>query len=127
MSAGATRFHSLRALAKRSHSACTIGNLARVCLVVVGALTSMGVVAAATPAEPGTYLADVVAELQKQWPTNRIVNIVCHGHSVPAGYFRTPVLDSLNAYTHLMAQGNHPNRRGHALVAEALLQWFPPR
>jgi lysophospholipase L1-like esterase len=25
----------------------------------------------------------------------------------------------------LMAQGNHPNRQGHELVAEALLKWFP--
>jgi lysophospholipase L1-like esterase len=24
-----------------------------------------------------------------------------------------------------MAQGNHPNRRGHELVAEELLKWFP--
>jgi hypothetical protein len=50
---------------------------------------------------PG-YLADVVAELEKQYPTNRIINIVCHGHSVPAGYFRTPSVDTLNAYPHLL-------------------------
>ena len=25
----------------------------------------------------------------------------------------------------LMSQGNHPNRKGHALVAAALLEWFP--
>jgi lysophospholipase L1-like esterase len=40
--------------------------------------------------------------LARQWPKNRTVNIVCHGHSVPAGYFKTPVVDSFNAYPHLL-------------------------
>jgi acyl-CoA thioesterase I len=26
----------------------------------------------------------------------------------------------------LMSQGNHPNRKGHDLVAAAALEWFPP-
>ena len=56
-------------------------------------------------AERKTYMADVTAPLQKQWPDNRIVNIVCHGHSVPAGYFETPVVDTFNAYPHLLHQG----------------------
>jgi len=30
------------------------------------------------------------------------VHIVCHGHSVPAGYFATPLVDSFNAYPHLL-------------------------
>lgn len=42
----------------------------------------------AVMAEP--YLHTVTAELSRQWPQNRTVNVVCHGHSVPAGYFRTP-------------------------------------
>ncbi len=33
------------------------------------------------------------------------MNIVCHGHSVPAGYFRTPVVDTFNAYPHLLHRG----------------------
>lgn len=49
-------------------------------------------------ANPDSYLHEVVAELSRQWPQNRTVNIVCHGHSVPAGYFRTPVVDTFNAY-----------------------------
>jgi len=53
----------------------------------------------------GTYLADVAAALKKQWPANRTVNIVCHGHSVPAGYFKTPVVDTFNAYPHLLHKG----------------------
>ncbi|MBN2393098.1 MAG: SGNH/GDSL hydrolase family protein [Anaerolineae bacterium] len=52
-----------------------------------------------------TYLADIVAILKAQWPDNRTVNIVCHGHSVPAGYFATPMVDALNAYPHLLYRG----------------------
>ncbi|MBQ7848911.1 MAG: SGNH/GDSL hydrolase family protein [Clostridia bacterium] len=48
------------------------------------------------------YLDDVVDELEKRWPDNRTVNIVCHGHSVPSGYFDTPVVDTFNAYPHLL-------------------------
>jgi acyl-CoA thioesterase I len=49
-----------------------------------------------------TYLAPLSEELMKIWPKNRLVNIVCHGHSVPAGYFKTPVVDSFHAYPHLL-------------------------
>jgi len=52
-----------------------------------------------------TYLADVTAILKQKWPANRTVNIACHGHSVPAGYFKTPVVDTLNAYPHLLHKG----------------------
>ncbi|NLC67681.1 MAG: SGNH/GDSL hydrolase family protein [Clostridiaceae bacterium] len=48
------------------------------------------------------YLLDIVEELNKYWPENRTINIVSHGHSVPAGYFATPVVDTLNAYPHLL-------------------------
>jgi acyl-CoA thioesterase I len=48
------------------------------------------------------YLKDTIGVLKTQWPNNRTVNIVCHGHSVPAGYFVTPAVDSLNAYPHLL-------------------------
>jgi len=51
------------------------------------------------------YLAGIVAEFQHQWPANRAITIICHGHSVPAGYFKTPVVDSLNAYPHLLYAG----------------------
>jgi lysophospholipase L1-like esterase len=48
------------------------------------------------------YLAEILALLKKDWPDNRLVNVVCHGHSVPAGYFKTPVVDTMNAYPHLL-------------------------
>ena len=48
------------------------------------------------------YLAPILDELDKRWPANRTVNIVFHGHSVPSGYFDTPVVDTFNAYPHLV-------------------------
>lgn len=60
---------------------------------------------APAPADPKTYLATVCAELTKCWPTNRTVNIVCHGHSVPAGYFRTPAVHTFDAYPYLLHRG----------------------
>lgn len=55
--------------------------------------------------ESASYLADVLAALKQEWPGNRTVNIVCHGHSVPAGYFQAPNVDSMNAYPHLLHRG----------------------
>jgi lysophospholipase L1-like esterase len=52
-----------------------------------------------------TYLATITENLRRHWPDNRTVNIVCHGHSVPAGYFATPMVDSLSAYPHLLLTG----------------------
>ena len=49
-----------------------------------------------------SYLSDLTEELRQHWPGNRTINIVCHGHSVPAGYFATPRVDALNAYPHLL-------------------------
>jgi len=56
-------------------------------------------------ADRGTYLADLIAVMNTHWPDNRTVNIVCHGHSVPSGYFATPMVDTFNAYPHLLHAG----------------------
>ena len=53
-------------------------------------------------ADRRVYLREVVNLLLAQWPSNRTVNIVCHGHSVPAGYFATPMVDTFNAYPALL-------------------------
>lgn len=58
--------------------------------------------ALAGAAEPATYFADLRAELQKDWPHNRRVTVVCHGHSVPTGYFVTPEVRPFDAYPHLL-------------------------
>jgi acyl-CoA thioesterase I len=54
------------------------------------------------PAGPADYLRSLIAELKKEWPANRAVNLVFHGHSVPAGYFRTPEVKTLEAYPQLV-------------------------
>ncbi len=56
----------------------------------------------AETAAPAAYLRDFAAQLDVAWPKNHTLTIVAHGHSVPAGYFKTPVVDSLNAYPHLL-------------------------
>jgi GH43 family beta-xylosidase/lysophospholipase L1-like esterase len=53
-------------------------------------------------ADPARYFAPILSELEREWPRNRTINIVCHGHSVPAGYFKTPVVDSFNSYPSLL-------------------------
>lgn len=55
-----------------------------------------------TGVDPATYLSDIKEELTKQWPKNRTINLVFHGHSVPAGYFKTPVVNTLEAYPYLL-------------------------
>jgi acyl-CoA thioesterase I len=56
------------------------------------------------PGEPnqksGDYLTDIKRELMKKWPGNRTINLVFHGHSVPSGYFKTPVVNTIDAYPH---------------------------
>jgi len=44
------------------------------------------------------YLKEIINELKKEWPNNRTINLVFHGHSVPAGYFNTPNVKTFDAY-----------------------------
>jgi len=44
------------------------------------------------------YLIEIKNELVKKWPDNRTINLVFHGHSVPAGYFKTPTVNTLDSY-----------------------------
>lgn len=48
------------------------------------------------------YLNDIKSELNKEWPKNKIINLVFHGHSVPAGFFKTPLVNTLKAYPYLL-------------------------
>lgn len=66
-------------------------------------------------ASPRDYLADVVKELKKDWPANRMVEVVCHGHSVPAGFFKTPEIQAQNAYPNLLKIGLN-QRFPHAVI-----------
>lgn len=55
-------------------------------------------------ANADTYLTELKTEMQNEWPKNRTINIVFHGHSVPSGYFKTPVVNTLSAYPNLTLQ-----------------------
>ncbi|MES1224848.1 MAG: SGNH/GDSL hydrolase family protein [Bacteroidota bacterium] len=49
-------------------------------------------------ADPSIYLDNIKTELKKEWPKNKTINLVFHGHSVPAGYFKTPTVNTLESY-----------------------------
>ena len=53
-------------------------------------------------ADPIDYLNHIKSELKEEWPNNRTINLVFHGHSVPAGYFKTPVVNTLESYPFLL-------------------------
>lgn len=76
-------------------------------LVLTASLIAGSSAGGATNTTPDakTLLAKISVEMLKHWPTNHAINIVCHGHSVPAGYFKTPVVDTFNAYPHLLHHG----------------------
>lgn len=56
-------------------------------------------------ADTRTYCADVVKALNTRWPEHRTVNFCCHGHSVPSGFFWTPMVDTFHSYPHLLHVG----------------------
>lgn len=47
------------------------------------------------------YLAELKEQLVLTWPDNKTINVVFHGHSVPSGYFQSPVVNTLAAYPQL--------------------------
>jgi acyl-CoA thioesterase-1 len=49
-------------------------------------------------ADPTIYLSAIKTELNKQWPANRNINLVFHGHSVPSGYAKTPLVNTFDSY-----------------------------
>ena len=55
-----------------------------------------------TSVDTSSYLDDIKSELKKEWPENRTINLVFHGHSVPAGYFKTPVVNTFDSYPFLL-------------------------
>jgi len=56
-------------------------------------------------AAPNPALGDIVQDLQVKWPKNHTINFVCHGHSVPSGYFKTPEVHGDQAYPALWQTG----------------------
>lgn len=89
-----------------------IGLLATCCL----ALTSVSTLAQQKPEnttftqtssltqQPADYFGGLIEEMKFHWPANRRITIVAHGHSVPAGYFKTPEIRTFDSYPSLLHQ-----------------------
>jgi acyl-CoA thioesterase-1 len=56
----------------------------------------------AQKADSSTYLGNIKVELNKVWPNNRTINLVFHGHSVPAGYRANHEVNPLESYPYLL-------------------------
>ena len=74
----------------------------KICFVLLTILLSCQTNEKNEIANPSNYLNDIKTELKKEWPKNRTINLVFHGHSVPAGYFKTPIVNSLESYPFLL-------------------------
>lgn len=82
-------------------------------LKYLSALFLIIIVAAAVTAQVAdtSYLGNIKRELRTQWPKNRRINIVFHGHSVPAGYWDNHEVHTLESYPNLFLKalkGNYP-------------------
>lgn len=75
---------------------------AALCLLVLAPGWAASAPSAGGPANRATYLAEFAQLARVDWPANRTLTVVCFGHSVPAGYFKTPEVRSLEAYPHLL-------------------------
>lgn len=61
--------------------------------------------ATSTNSVPGPiYFASLREELRRRWPNNRNLRFVFHGHSVPAGFFKTPRIQRFDSYPMLFQQ-----------------------
>ena len=56
-------------------------------------------------AAPAGYFDALIAAMQVEWPRNETLHLVAHGHSVPAGYFKTPDVRTFDSYPHLFHAG----------------------
>lgn len=87
------------------------------------------------PALPGLLAVCVKAaplsvldtELRKTRPENRTINIVFHGHSVPSGYFASPVVRLFDSCPHLFhrdLKARYPDAAGQRIAADAIFAAF---
>lgn len=53
-------------------------------------------------ADQSAYLSAIKDELKIKWPNNRTINLVFHGHSVPAGYWHNSEVHTLDSYPNLV-------------------------
>lgn len=73
-------------------------------LFVLALYSSLSLRAQGVVLDTGAYLGIVKQDLQKIWPENRTINLVFHGHSVPAGYGDRHEVNTLKAYPHLLIE-----------------------
>lgn len=86
--------------------------LFQLCLVeAVASIDTTGPKIEANSAVKNSYLTATRSALSIAWPQNRTVNIVFHGHSVPAGYFVTPDVKTFSSYpmlVHMLLNTKYP-------------------
>ena len=70
-------------------------------IMLTGILSFCTIQYAFSQEDSKTYLTDLKKELVKEWPKNKTINLVFHGHSVPTGYFKTPVVNTFQSYPFL--------------------------
>jgi lysophospholipase L1-like esterase len=68
------------------------------------------------PSDPLNEHAELIRRLAREYHVGLVDSLAQFQNYVSSG----------GQLSDLMAQGNHPNRKGHELVAEQLLKWFPP-
>ncbi|WP_367870831.1 SGNH/GDSL hydrolase family protein [Luteolibacter sp. Populi] len=68
-----------------------------------------------TPAQESPLPPALLQELKVQWPKNRTIHLVFHGHSVPAGYHHTPEVKPFDSYP-LMAMQKIQKANPHAVI-----------
>lgn len=68
-----------------------------------------------SPVDEPKLPAPLLAELKKEWPENRTINLVFHGHSVPSGYHETPEVRPFESYP-LMAMEKIQKANPHAVI-----------
>ncbi|OIN55945.1 SGNH/GDSL hydrolase family protein [Arsenicibacter rosenii] len=76
----------------------------RIALGLLGCLNWLTASVHAQPATAATYVAGVKKELTAVWPQNRTINLVFHGHSVPAGYWHDHEVHTLESYPNLVLE-----------------------
>lgn len=73
-------------------------------LVALTAVLLNGHQASAQVPKAAAAFPDIMEQLQIKWPKNRTIRFVFHGHSVPAGYFKTPTIRRFESYPLLFQQ-----------------------
>lgn len=73
-------------------------------LVALATVLLNGDQASAQVPKAAAAFPDIMEQLQIKWPKNRTIRFVFHGHSVPAGYFKTPTIRRFESYPLLFQQ-----------------------